>query len=82
MSFAPKHDFRQFEAATAMARLDVERQATPIQKAERFAELVAISRDAEKPGVLLVDRQNRWLTKKIPFRLRQIAAFSAWKNER
>ena len=75
MSFAPKHDFRQFDAATAMARLDLERQASPIKKAERFAELVAISRGAEKPDVPPVDRQKRWLAEKIPIRLRQIAAF-------
>ena len=82
MSFAPKHDYRQYEAATATARLDVERQATPVQKAVRFAELVAVSQGAEKPDVIPADRQQRWLTEKIPIRLRQVAAFSAWKNDR
>ncbi|WP_145384379.1 hypothetical protein [Stieleria neptunia] len=77
MSFAPKHDFHQFEAAIAMARLDVERQASPMQKAERFAELVSLSRCAEKPDALLVDRQNRWLIEKLPIRLREIAAFNS-----
>ena len=77
MSYAPKHDFQRFESATTMARLDLERQASPIQKAERFAELVAMSRDAEKPDVPSVDRQNRWLDEKIPMRLRQIAAFNS-----
>lgn len=79
MSFAPKHDFRQFEAATATARLDFERQASPIQKAERFAELVAISRHADKPKLPQADRQKRWLAEKIPIRLRQIAAFNSDK---
>jgi hypothetical protein len=77
MSFAPKHDFRQFDAATATARLDFERQSSPIQKAERFAELVAICRDAEKPDLPRVDRQKRWLAEKVPIRLLQIAAFNS-----
>lgn len=77
MSFAPKHDFRQFEAATAMSRRDLERLASPLQKAERFAELVAIARGAEKPDVPMVDRQKRWLAEKVPIRLRQIAAFNS-----
>ena len=75
MSFAPNHDIRQFEAATAMPHLEVERQASPTQKAKRFAELVAISQCAAKPDVLPVDRQKRWLIEKIPIRLRQITAF-------
>jgi len=77
MSYAPKHDFRHFEAATAMARLDSERQASPLQKAERFAELVTICRGEEKPDAAPVDRQKRWLAEKIPIRLRQVAAFNA-----
>lgn len=77
MSFAPKHNFRQFESATAMARLELERQASPSQKAKRFAEMVAISRDAKKTDVPLFDRQKRRLAEKIPIRLRQIAAFES-----
>ena len=77
MSFAPKQDFRQFEAATAAVRLDIQRQASPIQKAERFVELVAICRRAKKPDLPRGDRQKRWITEKVPIRLRQIAAFNS-----
>ena len=81
MSFAPKHDFRQFESATAMSRLEVEREATPIQKAKRYVELITVFRNAEKPEMHPVDRGKRWMTDKVSVRLRQITAYSAWKNE-
>ncbi len=60
-----------------MARLDFERQASPIQKAERFAELVAVCKGAEKPNAASVDRQKQWLAEKVPIRLRQVAAFNS-----
>lgn len=80
MSFAPKHDFRQFEAATATARLNLERQASASQKAERYGELVAISQHSNKPSASRGDRQKRWLAEKIPIRLRQLAAFNTAKS--
>ncbi|WP_182865675.1 hypothetical protein [Stieleria mannarensis] len=77
MSYAPKHDFGLFETSTAMARLDFERQASPIQKVERFAELVAICRGVEKPDLSPIDRQKRWMAEKLPIRVRQVAAFNS-----
>ena len=60
-----------------MARPDLERKAIPIQKARRFAELVAISRDAENPDLAWVDRRQRWLEEKIPIRIRRTVAFDS-----
>ena len=75
MSFAPNHEFHQFEAATARTRRSLERRASHAHKAERFAELVAISRNTQKLDLSLVDRQKRWEAEKLPIRLLQVTAF-------
>ena len=82
MSFAPKHDFPRFDRLTAMARLELARQATPTQKVERFAELVAVGMSAEKPQKTRQQIQQRWLAEKVARRLRQIAAFADWDIRR
>ncbi len=82
MSFAPNHDFRHFDLATAAARLELARQATPTQKAERYAELVAISRNVAKTEKIRREVQNRWLAEKVRIRLRQIAAFADRDTQR
>lgn len=77
MKFAPNHDYRQFEAVTEIARLELERRASPIQKAQRFAALVAICRGTNGRDVSRADRQKRWMEEKLSIRLRQIAAFNS-----
>ena len=77
LNFAPRQDYRQFEAAVEPSRLEVNRRASPIQKAKRFAELCDIAGRVEKPNSSPKIRVDRWLAEKIPIRIRQIESFGA-----
>lgn len=77
MSFAPNHDFPHFDLVTAAARTELAGQATPTQKAERFAELVTTSKNAAKTEKVRREAQYRWLAEKVRVRLRQIGGLAA-----
>ena len=75
MSFAPKHNFQLFADATSLPRRELARQATPTQKVERFAELVAIGKGSGTPKMTMREIQERWLAEKVAIRRRQLVAF-------
>lgn len=75
MSFAPKHDYQEFDAASASSRIEAIRQATPTEKAERYGELLATCIDARGFGDSSNDIYEHRLREKIARRLRQLEVF-------
>ena len=75
MSFAPKHNFQLFDDATSFRRTELAMEATPTEKANRFASLVAVGKAAGKPNVTIHDVRERWIAEKVSIRQRQLAAF-------
>ena len=77
MSFAPRHDYELFERVASPPRLRLAKSATSEAKFDRYSELLALTKEADKPRMTVVESRRRWLRDKLSLRLKWLAVFES-----
>jgi hypothetical protein len=82
MSFAPRHDYERIERVASTARLRWAKSASPEAKFDRYAELLALTTEVDKPRLKLANARQRWLREKREHRMKLLAILEHLEHKR